>query len=74
VTDTEVEGEWRWPDGTLLSYEPWHEGEPNDWDGQEDCAALNWHGAVRWNDIICDNRFGFVCEHSTVPARESPAE
>ncbi len=74
VTDAEVEGEWRWPDGTLLSYEPWHEGEPNDWGGQEDCAALNWHGAVKWNDIHCEERFGFVCERAAVPAIEPPGE
>jgi hypothetical protein len=67
VTDTEVEGEWRWPDGTLLSYEPWHEGEPNDSGGQEDCAALNWRGAVKWNDIDCEARFGFVCERAAAP-------
>ncbi len=67
VTDAEVEGEWRWPDGTQLSYEPWHEGEPNDWGGEEDCATMNWFGAVKWNDIGCEERFGFVC---TVTAQQ----
>ncbi len=68
ATDIDVEGEWRWPDGTPLAYDPWHGGEPNDWGGQEDCAALNWHGEVRWNDIGCGERFGFVCERSAAPS------
>jgi glucan biosynthesis protein C len=63
VTDTDVEGEWRWPDGRLVSHEPWHEGEPNNWGGLEDCAALNWGGVVKWNDLPCDARLGFICEH-----------
>ena len=72
ITDTEVEGEWRWPDGTPLTYEPWHEGEPNDWGGKEDCAALNWHGSVKWNDIGCDSRFGFICERSIETDKPAP--
>ena len=61
---TDIEDEWRWPDGTELSYGPWHRGEPNDWDGNEDCAARNWRGAVGWNDIDCTASFGFICRVS----------
>lgn len=72
VTDVEYEGWWRWPDGTVLSRRadvgdaPWHDNEPNNWGGNEHCAALNWHGAAKWNDLPCDNRLGFICEQPAV--------
>jgi hypothetical protein len=67
VTDIEYEGWWRWPDGTVLSrHAPWHVGEPNNWGGQEHCAALNWHGDAKWNDLPCDIRLGFICEQPAV--------
>ena len=74
VTDRETEGEWQWPNGETLDYEPWHESEPNDWGGQEDCAALNWAGHPRWNDIPCDDRFGFICETGAPPSAIQPEE
>ena len=72
VTDVEYEGFWRWPDGTVLSRRaavgdaPWHDNEPNNWGGQEHCAALNWRGVAKWNDLPCDNRLGFICEQPAV--------
>ena len=62
VNDKEVEGEWVWPRGDALSYEPWAPGEPNDYGDGEDCAAFNWNGRERWNDVVCGNAHGFVCE------------
>ena len=62
VTDAEEEGEWLWPDGLKLTFQPWADGEPNDWGGGEDCAALNWHGSGGWNDVGCDAELGLVCE------------
>jgi hypothetical protein len=72
VTDIEYEGWWRWPDGTVLARRaavgdaPWHDNEPNNSGGQEHCAALNWHGAAKWNDLPCDNRLGFICEQPAI--------
>jgi len=65
ITDAQHEGSWRWPDGTVLTRDaPWHDDEPNNWGGQEDCAAMNWRGSAKWNDIPCeDTHFGFICEH-----------
>ncbi|MAY80040.1 MAG: hypothetical protein CL930_04560 [Deltaproteobacteria bacterium] len=73
ITDEQYEGWFRWPDGTVLSrHAPWHDNEPNNWGGDEHCAALNWCGSVKWNDVGCENRFGFICEQSTVPRLETP--
>ncbi|XP_052321034.1 CD209 antigen-like [Oncorhynchus keta] len=39
LTDIEVEGTWRWVDGTPLTTSYWTKGEPNDL--QEDCALVD---------------------------------
>jgi glucan biosynthesis protein C len=66
LTDTEEESVWRWSDGTLLGDEAaWSDGEPNDWEGQEDCAVQYWDEMKRWNDIPCTSSFAFLCELST---------
>jgi len=74
ITDAQYEGWWRWPDGTVLNRDaPWHDNEPNNWDGQEHCAAMNWGGIAKWNDFSCDNALGFVCERTSVPDADSAA-
>uniref|UniRef100_UPI001EAEF012 CD209 antigen-like protein A n=1 Tax=Oncorhynchus gorbuscha TaxID=8017 RepID=UPI001EAEF012 len=40
LTDIEVEGTWRWVDGTPLTTSYWNKGEPNDLQG-EDCALVD---------------------------------
>lgn len=69
VSDSEYEGWWRWPDGTVLRNReaPWHSSEPNNWGGHEHCAALNWHGEIKWIDIGCNRRMSFICEGSISP-------
>jgi len=29
-----------WKDGTEWDYDNWREGEPNNWNGNEDCAMI----------------------------------
>jgi hypothetical protein len=72
VSDREVEGEWAWPSGDKLSYDPWAEGEPNDHDDGEDCAALNWHEVGAWNDLGCGQSVGFICEFPAIDSVPSP--
>ena len=63
ISDRDEEGVWRWIDGSLLSYEPWADGEPNDAGGGEDCVHSNWsHGTGAWNDIRCGAAQPFLCE------------
>ncbi len=61
LTDRAEEGTFVWVDGTPLSYENWHEGEPNDAGGNEDCAHF-WGAGGLWNDIPCGFELGFLCE------------
>lgn len=65
LTDRDVEGEFRWVDGT-----PWDgsvggflDGQPDNWQGGEDCVhAYPWGGERPWNDLFCDWTQPAVCE------------
>ena len=58
-TDAASEGTWKWSStGTPLSYTNWYSGEPNNYQGNEDCV----HFSGKWNDVNCARKFKFVCE------------
>ncbi|XP_031670394.1 CD209 antigen-like protein E [Oncorhynchus kisutch] len=64
LTDIEVEGTWRWVDGTPLTTSYWNKGEPNDLKG-EDCALVDntqKDPVVAWNDVPCNHKNGWICE------------
>ncbi|XP_070998321.1 C-type lectin domain family 4 member M-like [Oncorhynchus clarkii lewisi] len=64
LTDKEVEGTWRWVDGTPLTTSYWNKGEPNDFEG-EDCALVDntlKDPVVAWNDVPCNHKNGWICE------------
>ena len=68
ATDAVSEGTWMWSDGTPWDYQTWAGGQPDDWDGNEDCALMWASGA--WNDGQCsDSDRGAVCR---VPSPSSP--
>jgi len=65
------EGEYyfKWVDGSEFlpdMYTHWNDGEPNDWDGIEDCVEVyRRNGESRdgyWNDVRCDETRAYVCE------------
>ncbi len=49
----EPDGAWEWADGSSSTYDNWATGQPDDWDGDEDCAHL-YDGSGLWNDLDCD--------------------
>ena len=56
--------DWDWVDGSRASYLPWDTDEPNDgglFGDAEDCVELR-SGPARWNDRVCGDTFGFICE------------
>ena len=61
MSDTEEEGVWRWIDGSMVELDAWHNGEPNDYGG-EDCGEIYRWGIETWNDAPCDARNNFICE------------
>jgi glucose/arabinose dehydrogenase len=49
LSDTAVEGTFKWLSNQPLTYTNWGAGEPNNWQGNEDAAVIDSTG--KWNDI-----------------------
>lgn len=67
-----VEGEWVWVTGEPVTYTNWYGNEPNN-QGDEDYAAMNWHGG--WNDAKGTAVLGAIFEIDAAPGAmvdESP--
>ncbi|XP_030852795.1 uncharacterized protein LOC100890603 isoform X6 [Strongylocentrotus purpuratus] len=64
--DREVEGQFKWLDGTQVRYDGWASDQPDDGRGIQDCACLwssqdpNRHG--RWDDNTCGARLDLICQ------------
>jgi hypothetical protein len=62
LSDQAQEGQYVWTDGTSTNYTNWMEGEPNNWEGSENCIHLvDWAGGA-WNDLNCDATARYVCK------------
>ncbi|XP_067281580.1 CD209 antigen-like [Pseudorasbora parva] len=57
LTDSDVEGTWKWVDGSTLTSGFWAFGEPNGYQ-KENCAALYPSG---FYDYPCNNAFKWIC-------------
>ncbi|KAM4585565.1 uncharacterized protein PAE49_004781 [Odontesthes bonariensis] len=64
LTDQEVEGKWKWVDGTPLTFSYWASGEPNNYEGEdEDCGELKYFSNEEvWNDAPCNKANFWICE------------
>ncbi|KAI5087684.1 CD209 antigen [Silurus meridionalis] len=66
LSDTEIEGNFKWVDGTLLTTSFWWNGEPNDYGKNEDCAITGYKFAKfnisTWADFPCDFPGFGICE------------
>ena len=51
-----------WSDGTPWDYSNWDQGQPDDYNGNEDCAHLWEHNGITWNDRPCSHVRTFVCK------------
>uniref|UniRef100_H3CQ11 C-type lectin domain-containing protein n=1 Tax=Tetraodon nigroviridis TaxID=99883 RepID=H3CQ11_TETNG len=54
-------GQYKWVDGSPVSYTHWGSGEPNNANGEEQCVQMNRHQGV-WNDANCGRTAGYVCK------------
>ncbi|XP_041036060.1 C-type lectin domain family 10 member A-like isoform X2 [Carcharodon carcharias] len=68
LTDGESEGNWKWVDGTPVSFTQWDQGEPNNWNDNENCAIIRASG---WNDYSCSDQFRFICEKRALTCVEA---
>jgi hypothetical protein len=70
--DQSSEGLWAWA-SSYSSYTNWYPGEPNNYEGAEDCAADRFSDPTQniyseqWNDARCDLAFSFICERRPAP-------
>nr|XP_055063219.1 C-type lectin domain family 4 member M-like [Misgurnus anguillicaudatus] len=61
LSDSDVEGRWKWVDGSTQSYSFWASGEPNG-GRRENCVVSYSSG---WVDYSCVIAFKWICEKST---------
>jgi hypothetical protein len=59
LNDLAVEGTFRTVAGALPPYSAWARGEPNNYNGNEDCAQMTTGG---WNDLTCSDLLSALCE------------
>uniref|UniRef100_A0A8C1KKA5 C-type lectin domain-containing protein n=1 Tax=Cyprinus carpio TaxID=7962 RepID=A0A8C1KKA5_CYPCA len=62
LTDSEVEGRWKWVDGSTLTSGFWDPREPNGRRG-ENCALTYSPG---WADYPCSDLFPWICEKGSL--------
>ena len=64
-TDVASESTWVWsPSGTRLSYTNWYPGNPDNWQGNEDC--ITFRTDAKWNDNWCARKLKYVCQGAPV--------
>ncbi|XP_073685356.1 uncharacterized protein [Garra rufa] len=60
LTDIDVEGRWKWVDGSTLTSGYWRLGEPNGRSG-ENCTLSHSSG---WADYPCNDKHRWICERN----------
>uniref|UniRef100_A0A8B9H404 C-type lectin domain-containing protein n=1 Tax=Astyanax mexicanus TaxID=7994 RepID=A0A8B9H404_ASTMX len=68
LTDEGTEGVWKWVDDSPLTIQFWWTEEPNDYEGNEDCAITNFQKAKSnlsvWADYPCQHPVVRICERA----------
>ncbi|CAL8332849.1 unnamed protein product [Lota lota] len=63
LNDRETEGEWKWVDGSGITFRNWGRGEPNGVSKKEECAEQRGRTLPNiWNDDFCNRQFFWICE------------
>ncbi|MDA9551578.1 hypothetical protein N9R53_01460, partial [Flavobacteriaceae bacterium] len=73
LTDVAEEGVFLWMDGTTFDYENWHNGEPNNRNGNEHCVELGRFNSSTWNDEPCTNQKYILMEVDGASLKEEAA-
>ncbi|KAK9981558.1 hypothetical protein ABG768_001085 [Culter alburnus] len=64
LSDIETEGRMIWVDNSTLNRGFWFRGEPNNYEGNEDCVELipTNDSVNNWNDLPCSEKRKGICE------------
>eukprot|EP00117_Sycon_ciliatum_P008894 scpid15029/ scgid11407/ Macrophage mannose receptor 1; C-type lectin domain family 13 member D; C-type lectin domain family 13 member D-like; Macrophage mannose receptor 1-like protein 1 len=66
LNDQSQEGGYVWSDGTPTDYVYWSNGQPNRYQGSQDCTMF-YRGSGRWNDNRCSYRSAYICKYTLKP-------
>ncbi|CAL8351542.1 unnamed protein product [Boreogadus saida] len=67
LSDRETEGEWKWVDGSGLTFRNWRKDEPDGGDKISECAEQHGRELPNWNDAFCNRPNFWICEKAADP-------
>ena len=61
LRDVDLEGVYVWADADLVSWVNWGQGQPDNYEDNEDCVSLRT-GDLMWYDSPCSSVKAYVCQ------------
>uniref|UniRef100_A0A3P8Z6A6 C-type lectin domain-containing protein n=1 Tax=Esox lucius TaxID=8010 RepID=A0A3P8Z6A6_ESOLU len=59
--DLAQEGLWLWSDGSRFIFSYWNHGQPNNFQGNQNCLRFNYGAQKLWDDVNCTAAHFSVC-------------